>query len=105
MKNSLKRIRFIILVVIIFTVTLTSCGEKGGVIIVENKRMYVERFVHISDTNGYTVVGTVGQWEIYPDKTHKYKIDEDGIYWVNINGIRYKEVFVSGGEEIYVTIE
>ena len=105
MKNCIRKIRLIILAAAVLTAGLTSCDETAGIIAVENKRAVVERFVHISYTNGYTVVGTVGPHVIYPNKTHNYEIEKSGTYWVNINGIRYKQVSVSGGETVHVTID
>ena len=105
MKICIRKILLIILYAVIFTSVLTSCDFIGGIIAVENKRTVVQRFEHISDTNGYTVVGTGGSWQIYPNKTQKFEIEKNGTYWININGIRYKQVSVSGGETVYVTID
>ena len=116
MENSIRKVWLIILVVAILTVELTSCGifvEKGGVINVENNRTE-QLYVHITDTNGHRdgVEYTKGYYVkiVYPKDEYRsgtvyFEVKKDGTYWLYVNGIRYKDVSVSGGEDVYVTID
>jgi hypothetical protein len=90
---------------VIILAGLTSCGGKGGIIAVENKRPKTEHFVCISNTSGYTG-GSMGTGaDIEPNRTHEFEIEKDGTYWVLVGGVRYKEVSVSGGEMVHITID
>ena len=107
MNNYSKKYITICLIIfaVIILVGLTSCGEKGGIIAVENKRTVVVYFVCISNTSGYSGASMDLDQDIWPNRTVNFEIEKNGTYWVLIGGIRYKEVSVSGGETVYVTID
>ena len=104
MKNCIRKIWLTVLVTTVLTIGLTSCGEKGGIIFVENKRT-VTYSVRISNTSGYSGASMDFAHSISPNRTGYFEIENDGTYWILLNGIRYKDVSVSGGETVHVTID
>jgi hypothetical protein len=94
----------LIILAVIILVGLTSCGEKGGIIFVENKRT-VTYSVRISNTSGHSGASMDFDNFISPNKTEYFEIENDGTYWVLLNGIPYKEFSISGGETVHVTID
>jgi hypothetical protein len=118
MVNGIRKVRFIILVVMILTAGLTACEYFGiyfgGIINVENKRPE-NLYVHITDSDGYrdgvdytkgSFVGIIYSSEDqYRRSYREFKVTKNGTYWVYVNGIRYKNVSVNDGDEVHVTID
>lgn len=104
MNNCFIKIWFIILAATVLPVGLNSCGEKGGIVFVENKRT-VTYSVRISNTSGYSGASMDMAKSISPNKTEYFEIKNDGTYWILLNGIRYKEFSVSSGETVHVTVD
>ena len=102
MKNAVKLFLVIAFtaVIVFATAGLTSCGEEGGTIVVEN-RQYSGISVQIL-TDQYW--GETSQEYIPSGGSLDFAISENGTYWVRVNGNLYKKVSVSGGETVTVTV-